>query len=168
MSSDQFIPALRRISTITQSSLQYIYLDEICTPDVHEDQDDLYKALGSKSRRDFYNKVAYISSDTEAELTDDETDDDTDDDTDNDTSSVEDIEDDEAVTDENTFRTPIQPVLTKHPGFPNLKYLHIGSYLGIAIFRYFCHKAEGGDQIYNLFKIFFIPSSTGYKLWCIV
>ena len=131
---------------------------------MHEEQDDLYKALGSKSMRDFYDKVAYLGSDTEAELTDDETDDDndvddenddanndTDNDTDGDTSSVEDIEDNRVIIDDNTFRTPIQPVLTKHPGFPNLKYLHLGSCLGSAKFRYFCHKAEGGDHVHNLF-----------------
>ena len=142
---------------------------------MYEEQDDLYKALGSKSMRDFYDRVAYLGSDTEAELNDDETDDDdnddanhdtdndtdndtdgdpdddtdgdTNDDTDNDTSSVEDVEDNQVLTDDNTFRTPIQPVLTKHLGFPNLKYLYLGSHLGSAKFRYFCRKAEGRDQV---------------------
>ena len=125
--------------------------------------DDLFKALGSKSLRDFYDRAAYLGSDTETELTDDETDDngndvddDANNDTDNDTSSDEDIDNDRVnyigrLTDGNTFKTPIQPVLTKHPGFPNLKYLYIGTYIGIAKLRYFCRRAEGRDLVQNLF-----------------
>ena len=149
MSNGQFIPGLRRISTITQSSLRYIYLEDICTPDMYGAHDDLYKALGSKSMRDFYDKAAYYGSDSETELTDDDANNDTesvsDADTDSDASSVEDIDDNRVPNANNTFKTAIQPVLTKHPGFPNLRYLHLGGYLGSAKLRYFCRQAEGRD-----------------------
>ena len=118
---------------------------------MNEEQDDLYKALGSKSMRDFYDKVAYLGSDTEAELTDGETDDDNDVDDESDDANNDTDDNRRVIIANNTFRTPITPVLTKHPGFPNLKYLHLGACLGSAKFRYFCHKAEGGDHVHNLF-----------------
>ena len=37
-------------------------------------------------------------------------------------------------------------ILTKHPGFPNLKYLYIGSRTGTRILQYFCHNANGKDS----------------------
>ena len=37
-------------------------------------------------------------------------------------------------------------ILTKHPGFPNLKYLYIGSRTSTRILQYFCHNANGKDS----------------------
>ena len=34
-------------------------------------------------------------------------------------------------------------VLTRHAGFPNLKYLYLGGFLASGVFKYFCHNAEG-------------------------